>query len=72
MLYVIAECDNSEIDVEMFQTKMQRQDITSVIIGMDFLLFTIFLFGYNFINRMSKDFVTQFHESVVEAKDFTL
>ena len=58
LLYAIAECDNSEIDVDLFGTKIKREGIASAIIGIDFLVFTIFIFGYNFINRFSKDFVT--------------
>lgn len=51
---------------------MSRDGLTSAIMGMDFLLFVLFLLGYNIIHRLSKDFAVQFHESVVEAKDFTI
>ena len=72
LFYVISECESSVLTVNLFGTEISRDGIMSAIMGMDFLLFTIFIIGHNFIHRMSKDFVTQFHESVVEAKDFTI
>jgi hypothetical protein len=73
LIYAVAECDNSLIEhVSIFGTQIKRDGITSVIIGMDFLLFTILILGFNFIHRMSKDFVKQFYESVIEVRDFTL
>ena len=59
-------------EVSLFGTELSRDGVLSAIVGMDFLLFTVFILGFNFIHRMSKDFATQFHESVVEAKDFTV
>lgn len=72
LFYVIAECESGALTVNLFGSEISRDGILSAIIGMDFLLFTIFIIGFNFIHRMSKDFVTQFHESVVEVKDFTV
>lgn len=58
LFHVIHECESSNLTVNLFGTEISRDGIMSAIMGMDFLLFTIFIIGHNFIHRMSKDFVT--------------
>jgi len=72
LLYVIAECDNQNIQVSGFDVEMSRQGLAGFLVGMDVLIFTVFIIGYNVIYRMAKDYAQQFDESQAEARDFTL
>ena len=72
LLYIIAECDNQNMQVSGIDIVISKQQLNYFLIVSDAILMTVFIVGYNIISHMQKDFVREFDASVLEARDFTL